>query len=319
MPMSKEETRDSLPFELTILGINAATPAFGRHPSAQVLQVQEKYYLVDCGEGTQMQMLKYEVKRSKINQIFISHLHGDHVYGLIGLLTSYGLNGRKAPLDIFSPAGLEEMIDIQISYSGGGLPYPVQFHVVDTTLHTLIFEDQLVEVYAIPLQHRVPTNGFLFIEKERPRNIIGEKIKAYQIPYQIIPDIKAGADLTLPDGTVIPNEELTIPPPKPRAYAYCSDTRFTETIIPIVEGVDLLYHESTFCSDANEQAEVSMHSTALEAATIAKKAGVGKLILGHFSSRYRDLSSFEKEATTVFPDSVVGEEGGRYAVPREKA
>ena len=316
--MSKEEIRDSLPFELTILGVNAATPAFGRHPSAQILQVQEKYYLVDCGEGTQMQMLNFGVKRSKINQIFISHLHGDHVYGLIGLLTSLGLNGRTAALEIFSPGGLKEMIDIQISYSGGGLPYPIQFHEVDTTQNTIIFEDQLVRVYSIPLQHRVPTNGFLFTEKERPRNIIGDKIKEYKIPYQVIPSIKSGADFTLPDGRVVPNEELTIAPPIPRSYAYCSDTRFTESIIPLIKGVDLLYHEATFCSDAKEQAEVSMHSTAQEAATIALKAGVGKLILGHFSSRYRDLSLFKEEAIKIFPESIIGEEGGSYAVTRNR-
>ena len=249
----------SLPFDLTLLGVNAATPAFDRHPSAQVLCIQEHYFLIDCGEGTQMQMLKYGVKRNKINHIFISHLHGDHIFGLVGLLTSYGLNGRLAPLDIFSPAGLQEMIDVQVRYAGGGLPYPVRFHEVNCSESAIVFENDQLTVRSIPLEHRVPTSGYLFKEKWRPRNMRPEKIQAYQIHFSEIPGIKAGADFTLPDGTVIPNAELTFDPPTPRSFAYCSDTRYTETIIPIIKGVDLLYHESTFCTEFKEQAELSMH------------------------------------------------------------
>lgn len=315
--MSKEGNR-SLPFELTVLGINAATPAFNRHPSAQVLCVQEQYYLIDCGEGTQMQMLKYSVKRSKIQQIFISHLHGDHVYGLIGLLTSFGLNGRSSPLEVFGPKGLEEMIMVQIKYGGGGFPYPIQFHVVDCHASAVIFEDKVLTVQSIPLVHRVPTIGYLFQEKRRPRNMRAEKIQDYQIPFKAIPGIKSGEDYILPDGKVIQNSELTIAPPEPRAFAYCSDTRYTETIIPLIKGVDLLYHESTFCQDMLEQAEASMHSTAFEAATIAKKAGAKQLLLGHFSSRYRDISSFEKEARTVFEASYLCEEGATYSIDWER-
>lgn len=314
MPMSRKGNRGSLPFELTLLGTNAATPAFDRHPSAQVLCVQDHYYLIDCGEGTQMQMLKYAVKRSKIKQIFISHLHGDHVYGLIGLLNSFALNGRSTPLAVFGPEGLEEMIMIQVKYGGGGFPYPLEFHVVDCSSSGVIFEDHLLSVQSIPLVHRVPTSGFLFKEKQRPRNIIGEKIIAYQIPYSEIPGIKSGADFILPDGRIISNSELTIDPPEPRSYAYCSDTRYSETILPIIKGVDLLYHESTFCADMQEQAEASMHSTALEAATIAKKAGIKKLLLGHFSSRYRDVSPFEEEARSVFAEAYIGVEGETHAV-----
>lgn len=305
----------SLPFDLTLLGVNAATPAFDRHPSAQVLCIQEHYFLIDCGEGTQMQMLKYGVKRNKINHIFISHLHGDHIFGLVGLLTSYGLNGRLAPLDIFSPAGLQEMIDVQVRYAGGGLPYPVRFHEVNCSESAIVFENDQLTVRSIPLEHRVPTSGYLFKEKWRPRNMRPEKIQAYQIHFSEIPGIKAGADFTLPDGTVIPNAELTFDPPTPRSFAYCSDTRYTETIIPIIKGVDLLYHESTFCTEFQEQAELSMHSTAKEAATIAKKAGVKKLLLGHYSSRYRELDPFVEEAKSIFQESYLGEEGATHVVP----
>lgn len=314
MLVSREKTPDNLPYEVTLLGVSAAMPAFDRHPSAQLLRIQEKYYLIDCGEGTQMQLRRYALKWSKINQIFISHLHGDHFFGLIGLLNSYGLAGRTAPLDIFGPDGLEKIIMIQLRYGGGNLPYPLRFHRVDCTFSSSIYEDQHVRVYSIPLGHRIPTSGFLFREKERPRNMIGETISTYQIPYSVIPEIKAGADFELPDGRIIPNANLTIDPPAPRSYAYCSDTQYTESIIPIIDRVDLLYHESTFCADLQEQAKITMHSTAFDAASIAKKAKVKKLLLGHYSSRYRDIGLFETEARTVFDESYLGEEGKTYRV-----
>ena len=308
-------------FDLTLLGTNSALPAHNRFPSAQVLNVQEKLYLIDCGEGTQVRMIDFNIQRSKINQIFISHLHGDHVYGLIGLLTSYGLMGRKQPLDVFSPEGLEEMILIQLKYSGGGFSYPVRFHVLEPSRHLKIFEDPVVEVYSLPLDHRIPTSGFLFKEKKRKANLRKEKIEEYQIHYTKITKIISGADLELSTGQIIPNVELVYPAPRTRSFAYCSDTRFNEALIPLVRGVDLLYHESTFSEDRKEQAIITKHSTAKEAATIAKEASVGKLILGHYSSRYGDLSVLLEEARAVFPETELGIEGRTFEVfyePRQR-
>lgn len=302
-------------FELTFLGTNSALPAHGRFPSAQVLTVQEQPFLIDCGEGTQARMLDYQVKRHKINQIFISHLHGDHVFGLIGLLTTLNLMGRENQLDIFSPQGLEEMIHVQLKACQAHLGFPIVFHVVDTTASQLIFENEAVAVYTIPLQHRVPTTGFLFREKERPRNIRSEKIEDYQLSISQILLAKDGKDIALEDGRVIPNQELTKAPPPPRSYAYCSDTLYTESILPYIKGVDLLYHESTFLHDAQRRAKETMHSTALEAATIAQKAGVKMLFLGHYSSRHKDVQVFEEEALRVFPHTIAAREGMQVSLP----
>ncbi len=302
-------------FELTILGTNSALPAYGRHPTAQVLEVQDSSYLIDCGEGTQMRMDDFNVRRGKIGQIFISHLHGDHIYGLIGLLTSYALLGREEPMDIFSPEGLQQMIEVQISYAGGGFPFPVRFHVINPEEHQLIFENQVLAVHSIPLVHRVPTCGFLFREKSRPLNILPEQIERYEISIPQIKAIKAGKDLKLDDGRIIPNDELTVPSPKPRSFAYCSDTRYNERIVPLIEGVDMLYHESTFLHDSLARAEQTLHSTAYEAATIARTANVRQLILGHYSSRYPDPNVFLEEALNVFDRTVLGIEGQSYSVP----
>jgi len=301
-------------FELTILGCNSAIPAYNRHPSAQILNVNESLYLIDCGEGTQVQMNRYNIRRNKINQIFISHLHGDHIFGLIGLLTSFSLNGRTEPLDIFSPAGLEEIIRIQLKHTGGVLSYPMIFHVLDTKSHQLIFEDENLEVFTIPLIHRVPTNGYLFKEKKRPLNLIPDILEQHHIPFSAIPEIKEGKDYITPEGKVFSNEHLTLAPYKPRSYAYCSDTLYTETILPIIKEVDMLYHETTFCEDRAEFTEVTMHSTAKQAATIAKKAKAGLLITGHYSSRYPDLSQLLAEAQSVFKPTVLGIEGEQYIV-----
>lgn len=301
-------------FELTILGCNSAIPAYDRHPTAQILNVYENLYLIDCGEGTQMQMTKYNIRRTRINQIFISHLHGDHVFGLIGLLTSLSLAGRKEAIDIFAPAGLEKMIRVQLNHTGGLLDYPMDFHVVDTTSHEKIFEDEHLEVYSIPLIHRIPTSGYLFKEKQRPLNLIQEAMDKYDIQFKFIPEIKVGKDYITPEGKVIPNHLLTLAPYKPRTYAYCSDTMYTETIVPMIKEADLLYHETTFCEDRAEQAIITKHSTAKQAATIAKKANVGTMITGHYSSRYLDLTPLLKEAQSVFESTVLGIEGQKYLV-----
>jgi ribonuclease Z len=302
-------------FELTFLGTNSALPAHGRFPSAQVLAVQEQLFLIDCGEGTQARMLDYHVKRHKINQVFISHLHGDHVFGLIGLLTTLNLMGRENKLDIFSPKGLEEVIHVQLRASQTHLGFPIDFHVVDTTAFRLIFENETVAVYSIPLLHRIPTNGFLFREKERLRNIRSEKIEEYELSVSQILAAKEGKNISLEDGRVLPNTELTKAPPPPRSYAYCSDTLYTESILPYIKGVDLLYHESTFIHDNQPRARETMHSTALEAATMAKKAEVKMLFLGHFSSRHKDVRVFEEEALRVFPHAIAAREGMQVSLP----
>lgn len=307
-------------FELTLLGTGAALPMPGRHTSAQVLNVNDLLYLIDCGEGTQMRLTEYQVRRSKIGQIFISHLHGDHFYGLMGLLTSFALNDQTQPLEIFSPFGLEEIVNVMLHYQGSGSsPYSIRFHVVDTAQHQLIFEDHQLEVYSVPLQHRIPTCGYLFREKQRPRNILPEKIAAYNIPVSAIKNIKNGAAFQLPNGEMIPNAELTAGAPHRRAYAYCSDTIFSPEIVSYIKGVDLLYHEATFLHADEALARTYSHSTAAQAARIAKEAAVGQLVIGHFSARYKDASLFEQEARTIFPNTRGGEDGMVLEVPFRRA
>ena len=301
-------------FELTILGCNSAIPANNRFPTSQVLHVRGNLYLIDCGEGTQLRLSENHIKRSKINQIFISHLHGDHIFGLIGLLSSYSLNGRTQALDIFCPPHLDEIINLQIKYTGRRLPYPLNFHITDTEKHQLIFEDNTVEVYSIPLVHRLPTQGFLFREKKQVDSMNPKKIKKYDIPFSQIQKIKNGGDWITADGQVIPHAELTTPAPAARAYAYCSDTAYHEAIIPMIKGVDLLYHESTFLHSEIEFAKRTLHSTVHQAATIAKKAAVGKLLLGHYSSRYTELDILLDEAKNVFPNTELSLEGKRFLI-----
>lgn len=296
-------------FEVTILGSSSALPTHGRFPTSQVLNVDEHLYLIDCGEGTQWRMLEYQIKKNKINEIFITHLHGDHVFGLIGLLTSFSLSGRIDPISIFSPKGLEDNIRVQLKYSGGNLRFPMIFQELDTTKKQLIFEDKHVEVFSFPLKHRIPTCGFLFKEKPKPLNIIPSQIERYNIPVPQIKTIKQGADLELPDGTVILNEALTFPKTEERSFAFCSDTSYDESIVPTIEGVSLLYHEATFLHENADLAKETMHSTAKQAATIAKKAGAIQLVLGHYSSRYKDLQPLLDEAREIFPNTLLGKEG----------
>ncbi len=304
-------------FELTLLGTNAALPIPGRSPSAHTLVINHQPYLIDCGEGTQLRLLEHGVRHRRIRQIFISHLHGDHVFGLIGLLTSWQLGDRREPLDLFSPQPLEPMIRVQLEASQTTLGYPLAFHLVDAARHARIFEDRRTEVFSLPLDHRIPTTGYLFREKERPDNILPEKIREYEIPVGAIPAIKAGESFITADGRRIPHEELTTPAPAPRSFAYCSDTRFREALIPLLRGVDLLYHEATFLEEQAGLAEKTGHTTARQAAELAHRAGVGKLVLGHFSARYQDVEPFAEEARRVFANSVAGREGMRIAVPFE--
>jgi ribonuclease Z len=301
-------------FALTILGVNAATPAFGRFPTSQVLQIHQYFFLLDCGEGTQMRMGDFDIPRHKIKQIFISHLHGDHVFGLPGLLFSYDLNGRQIPLDIYSPPGLEAMIAAQLK-PGGSLSYPLYFHEVDTQAPSLVFENKEVSVKSIPLKHGIPTVGYVFREKPRLLNLRPEKIAEHQLTIPQIKAAKAGEAVLLPNGKLLENQELTLPPTPLRSYAFLTDTMADDTVLPHVQGVSMLYHDTTFCNDFAENAALTMHSTARQAAELAQKAGVGKLICGHYSSRYRDLGMFLEETIPIFENTVLGVEGRTYEVP----
>lgn len=302
-------------FELTILGTSAAVPYRNRYLSGQVLNVHDELFLIDCGEGTQFRMAEFQVKKMRINHIFITHLHGDHFFGLFGVLTSLAMNGRREALDIFAPQGLEEIVKVVFQNSYYESPFPIRFHTVDTEEGLIqVLETKKLTVYAFPLAHRVPTVGYLFKEKTLPRNILAEKIAEYNIPFTDIKDIKNGADFTNTEGALIPNSELTTQPPKPRSFAYCSDTAYLEDIISHIQGVDLLYHEATFGHEMAAHAEITGHSTAYQAGLIAQKAEVGQLIIGHFSSRYDNLEHLLAEAKSAFEETVLGIDGEIYAV-----
>ena len=301
-------------FSLTILGSNSAIPGNGRHPSAQILNVDERLYLIDCGEGTQMRMNDFGIKRSKINQIFISHFHGDHIFGLPGLLTSYSLSGREESLEIFSPPGLKPMMDSVLKTSRSHLTFKLIFHEVNPTKHQLVFENKKLKVFTVPMLHRMPTCGYLFAEKPHLKNIRPEKIEEFSIPFSKINDIKNGADLITETGTRIPNDELTLSRKRSRSYAYCSDTAYHEDIIPVIKNVDLLYHESTYGKDKSGLAGPRGHSTVEEAATIARKANVGQLILGHFSSRYDNIDRLLEEAKPIFSNTRLAIEGTTFKI-----
>ncbi len=302
-------------FHVTVLGTNSAIPAFGRYLSAQILTVQNNLYLIDCGEGTQFRIRDFRIKSSKINQIFISHLHGDHYLGLVGLLGSFNLQGRKKTLTIFSPPGLQEIVDAHLKYGETKLGYELKFIVVDATQYQKIFEDKLVEVFSIPLKHRIATSGYLFKEKPHPRNIDSAAIKKFNLTVEQIKQVKAGNDLLIAD-TSIPNNKLTYRK-KRRSFAYCSDTVYLESILPFIQNVDILYHEATYTDNLREAAERYMHSTALQAATIAKKSNAGKLLLGHFSSRYEKTNVLEDEARSVFQNSFAAIEGESYTYNKD--
>ena len=304
-------------FSVTVLGSNSALPTSERYPTAQVLNVSERFFLIDCGEGTQMQLRKYKIGFSRINHIFISHLHGDHCFGLIGLISTFGLLGRKADLHIFAHADLERMMQPQLDYFATDLPYNVIFHAINPVESEVIYEDAKVSVTTIPLRHRIPACGFLFREQQSDLHIKRDAIDFFEVPLKAIPSIKKGADYILPSGEVIQNQRLTKPATRPRSYAFCSDTAYFEKIIPIIEDVDLLYHESTFLDDQKVLAQKTYHSTASQAAEIASKANVKQLILGHYSTRYYDLSPFEDEAKAIFPNTSLAREGSVFEIPYE--
>lgn len=301
-------------FEVTILGCSSATPTSKRNPSAQLVNIADRYFLIDCGEGTQMQLRRYKIKFQRINHIFISHMHGDHYYGLMGLLSSMHLLGRSADLHLYAPAVLKEIIDIQYKHSDTRLHYNLIFHPLSHETPELIFEDDKVSVQTIILNHRIPCTGFLFREKNKARKISREKITEFKIPFQELNKIKLGADFVTKEGAIISNERITGGPQPMFSYAYCSDTCYDEKVIKQVDQVDLLYHEATFMDDMQLRAKETFHTTAKQAAQVAVKAGVKKLIIGHYSARYSDLEPLLTEAQTVFPNTVLAIEGEKYKI-----
>jgi len=294
---------------LTILGSSSALPTSQRYPSAHVLNAHEHFFLIDCGEGTQMQLRKYRIKYGRIHNIFISHLHGDHVFGLYGLLSSMNLSGRESPMRLYAPAGFCKILYTHLSDFDIHLNFDIDFIALQETEPVKIFEDKNISVISFPLKHRVPAFGFLFREKERERNILKEAISKYNIPLSEIHKIKKGSDFYTIDGKCIPNSEISTDPPKPRSFAYCSDTMYFKRLSEFVHGVDLLYHEATFSSDNKDLAAKTGHSTSEQAARTAHDAGVGKLIIGHFSARYKDINPLLEEAKKVFPLTIAAEEG----------
>ena len=299
---------------LTILGCGSSLPTNKNFPSSQLLEIRDKQFLIDCGEGTQIRMRQMGLKTSRLGHIFISHLHGDHCFGLIGLISTFGMLNRTADLHIHSQSDLEKILEPQLKYFCGGIPFKVIFHHINPRKHELIFEDRSVQVFTIPLKHRVPTCGFLFEEKPRDRHIIREMIDFYQIPTWRILKIKQGEDFVTEEGEIIPNAQLTTASELPKRFAYCSDTAYSEKIIPIIAGVDCLYHEATFMEDEILRAKETQHSTARQTAEIAKKANVKKLIIGHYSARYNSQHELLNEAKSVFENTILGEDMKVYEI-----
>jgi len=296
-------------FELTILGCSSAIPTSTRNPTAQLLNIADRFCLIDCGEATQIQLRKYKIKFQRINHIFISHLHGDHYLGLLGLLSSMHLLGRTTELHLYCPSELQEVIELQLRVSQTYLKYTIIYHFHKYIDNDLIFEDDKMIVKAVVLTHRIPCCGFVFIEKPLPYNITKETIDHYNIPLEQIHAIKHGADFITASGEIIANEKLVVAKPPPRSYAFCSDTAYDERIIALVKEVTLLYHEATFMHDLLPRAIDTFHSTALQAATIAQKAQVAQLMIGHYSARYRDLQPLLDEAKSVFENTILAKEG----------
>ncbi len=295
-------------FEVHILGCGSALPTTKHFSSSQVVNLREKLFMIDCGEGAQLQLRKSRLKFSRLNNIFISHLHGDHCFGLIGLISTFSLLGRTADLHIYSPKGLEELLTPHLQFFCKGMGYKVIFHEVDTRQQACIYDDRSVSVYSIPLNHRIPCNGFLFAEKATPNHIRRDMIDFYPIPVYERNRIKNGSDYLLPAGSVIPNSRLTTPSDPPRKYAYCSDTIYTPDIVEQIKGVDLLFHEATFAESDTARAKETFHTTAKQAAQMALNAQAKQLLIGHFSARYDEENILLDEAKTIFPNTVLAKE-----------
>lgn len=298
---------------ITILGNNSALPAFGRHPSAQAVTVYGEVLLIDCGEGTQIQMQRYGVKWRNVHHIFISHLHGDHYFGLPGLINSMSLLGRVAPLHIHAPAGLKPILDVILSAADTVLNYPFYFNALPEG-GGLVVDTASLSVRCFAVEHGVECFGFLVESKTRGRRILPEKCKEYDVPQEYFELLKQGSDYTGENGVIVKNEWVTEDGPRPKKYAYCSDTLFTESYLPVIQGVDIIYHESTYLEQDAEKAQARFHSTAIQAAKLARMANAKQLLLGHFSSKYKDLEPFKEEAEPYFPGVIVSVEGVAYDI-----
>lgn len=300
--------------KLTVLGCYSATPRAFTNPTAQILEIKGNLFLIDCGEGTQVQLRKFKVKFSRIKHVFISHLHGDHFYGLIGLISTFRLLGRETALHIYGPVGIKEVILLQLKLGNSYGGYELIFHELSSKESELIYEDEKVTVHTIPLNHRVYTNGFLFKEKIGERKLDIDAVLNNAIEQCDYRNIKLGKDVTNANGELIPNEKLTFDPDPPKSYAFCSDTKYSENIVPVIRDATVLYHESTFLEEHQHLCKKTKHSTAKEAATIALKANVKHLILGHFSTRYKSIELFKEEALTVFDNVQLADDGKHFNI-----
>ena len=299
---------------VTILGNSSAKPTATSHPSAQVVNINEQYFLVDAGEGVQRRMARCGISPLKLRAVFISHLHGDHLYGLFPLLSTLGLYGRRTPLRIYAPRPFGEMLECFLRLCESNLPYTPEWIEVDTTKHRIIFENDTTEVWSLPLRHRVPTSGFLFRQKEPPINVSKFAIERYGLSLAQIVAAKRGEDITLDSGDIVANEKITYRPYASLSYAYCSDTNYSARLAKMVEGVDMLYHEATYEAAERKTAKERGHSTTADAAKVASMAGVGRLLIGHFSSRYKDLQPLLDESRKIFPSTDIAREGETFLI-----
>lgn len=301
-------------FEVTILGSSSATPVYNRNPTAQLLNCNEKFYLIDCAEGTQQQFIKFGLKPSKIDYIFISHLHGDHYFGLVGLISTMHLNGRVKPLYIYAPAAIQEILEVQFRHSETALKFELIYFAIDASQPAVILQNHDITVETIPLNHRIPCTGFKFTEKKRLRKLLVEKLESKNIDIEIYPLFKRGLDVELPGGELLKNEDYTTDSPEPRSYAYCSDTIADGKYLHLIKDCDLLYHEATFLHEMLDRATETHHTTALQAGEVAKIVNAKKLMIGHFSSRYKALNGLLEEAQSVFEATSLAIEGVTYQI-----
>lgn len=297
---------------VTILGNNSAVPAFDRHPTSQVVTLDGNNYLVDCGEGTQIQMIKYKIRRGKISHIFISHLHGDHYFGLVGLINSFGLLSHQQDLHVFGPSPLQEIVELQLKVAKTVLPFNLYFHTI--TKEGVLVDNSKIEIRCFPTNHRIECYGFAFHEKKKPRKIIVEKAIEAGIPSSFYKKLEEGIDYVTKDNVLIKNDQVTTEAPKGKSYIFCADTKYDENILPHINEADMIYHETTYLDNFKEKAIERFHSTSRQAALIAKKGKVKKLLIGHFSSKYAELDEFEKEAREVFLNTEIAQEGVAYQV-----
>lgn len=296
-------------FKVHILGCGSALPTTRHLPSSQIVELRNKLYMIDCGEGTQLQMRRMSIRFNRLNHLFISHLHGDHCFGLPGLISTLGMLGRTGSLTIHAPKEIKNYLQPILNRFAANLSYEVCFHEIDPDKHALVMEDKSVQVYSIPLKHRIPCCGYLFAERQKEAHIIREMTDFYRVPVNQMKNIKGGADYVTPEGTVVPNNRLTRPSEPSKKYAYCSDTSFSPEIVPIIKGIDLLYHEATFCEEDSARSTETNHSTARQAAEIARMAEVKRFMIGHFSARYNSLSPLLNEAKAIYPSTFLAGEG----------